>query len=114
MEMKRASLIASEQINSSIISSIPQNESFGKGSIKNRRDSAFESQDQLNITNNQSSSFKCDSVNDIAGQNARKKSLPNIIFRNHRPSAVPAYALKKKFSLGQVKVRPIHVLVAFR
>lgn len=120
MELKRASLIPSNQNNSSIISSIPPNDSF-EGSnfkkssvhshrLKNRRDSAFESQDHLNFTNahpsicNTSSSFKCDSMNDMPDQSIRKKSLPNIIFRNHRPSDVPVYALKKKFSLGQVKV----------
>ena len=35
----------------------------------------------------------------------RKKSLPNIVFHNHRQSDMPPFINKKKYSTGQIKVR---------
>ena len=89
-----------------------ENENFTKlmkrGSFKGttkRHDRAFEYQETLNVTNE---NLNCGSVIEIKSRKTseKKRSLPNIIFRNHRQSLdILPIVLKKKFSLGSIKVR---------
>ncbi len=87
-----------------------------------RNDSVFESQDQLNDTKdtNHMNGTDYESAMEITSRKndafGKKKSLPNIVFRNHRQSLDMAPVVnKRKFSLGSVKVRLLscHCCVCF-
>jgi len=82
-------------------------------------ESIYESQEQLDVAADKSGSNSTsgdalgyDSLTEmviVPDAKCRKKSLPNITFRNHnhRPSmeVFQPYMIKKRISLGQVKVR---------